>query len=334
MIRINKTLSLFFVLLLSLGGLLVFITEKLSPLITHATYYCQSFINTHMIPIPYYFSVIPITLLFLTLLLSFIKLLVLTGKIQYLRYTLKDKITLDSRVNKVIQSLRLEEKAVVIKSQDKFAYCLGIRTSKIYISTGLISQLSLKEVEAVLRHEQYHLENHDTFTMIIASVAHSLFPFFPLLGDLIKKYKVEREIQADKFAVEKVGSSEPLIFALKKILALPMTNTVAMAAIADQDTLEPRIYSLINKQYTKRQFRLKHLFITLLSTFIVGFVIISPVRATEIHHEEHDVIMFCTDGKCMNSCTSESNLNKLYSEIPSNPKVDGTKSSQPYTSMH
>lgn len=334
MIRINKNLTLFFVLLLSLGGLLVFISQKLSPLITHATYFCQSIISTNMIPIPYYFSVIPIVVLILILTISLIKFFVLTGKIQYLRHKLRDKVTVDVHVNEVIKRLGLEEQAVIITSQDKFAYCLGIRISKIYISTGLISELSLKEVESVLRHEQYHLENHDTFTMIVASVAYSLLPFFPLLGDLIKKYKVEREIQADKFAVEKVGSSEPLIFALKKILAFPMTNTVAMAAIADQDTLEPRIYSLINKQYTKRQFRLKHLFITLLSTFIVGFVIISPVRATEIHHEEHDVIMFCTDGKCMNSCTSESNLNKLYSEIPSNSKVNGTKSSQPYTSMH
>ena len=89
---------------------------------------------------------------------------------------------------------------------------------KIYISTGLLSHLTKKELEAVLRHEQYHLENHDTFTMIVASVAHSLFPFFPLVSDLINKYRIDREIRADKFAVSKIGDQYPLVSVLKNFL--------------------------------------------------------------------------------------------------------------------
>ena len=334
MIKINKNLAIFSGLFLFLGIILFFTIQKLFPLIGHATYYCQSFISTHMIPIPYFLSVIPIAFLFLILIISFIKFFVLTLKIQTLKYSLKGKIAICNPLSNYVTHPGLNDKTVVIQSNEKFAFCLGIRIPKIYISTGLISQLSLGETEAVLRHEQYHLENRDTLTMIIASVAHSLFPFFPLISDLIKKYRVEREIEADKFAISKIGDQYALISALKKLLAFPSVETVALAAIADQDTLEPRIYSLVNKPYIRRQFRIRHFLITLFSSLVFVIIIVLPVNAKEVHHEDHDVLMLCADGECINSCISKKNLNKLYSEIPGGQKISTPDSFQPYTPMH
>lgn len=334
MIRINKNLAIFSGLFLLLGTSLLFTLQKLSPLIGHVTYYCQSIlVEANMIPIPYYLSVIPFILLFIVLAISFIKFLVLSIKVQFLKLRLKGNITVKHETNKLIKHLGLKDQAILVKSDKQFAFCLGVRNPKIYFSTGLASHLTIKELEAVLRHEQYHLENHDTFTMIIASVAHSLFPFFPLVSDLIKKYRIEREIAADKFAVSRIGDQYPLISALKKLLAFPTVESVALAAIADQDTLEPRIYSLVNKPYIRRQFRIRHLLITLFSSAVLAIVLVMPVHAKELHHEDHDVMMLCTDGQCMNSCTSEENLNKLYSEIPST-KTSEPSSSQSYTPAH
>jgi beta-lactamase regulating signal transducer with metallopeptidase domain len=182
-------------------------------------------------------------------------------------------------------------------------------------------------------HEQYHLENYDTFIMIVASVMHSLFPFFPLVGDLINKYRIEREIEADKFAVGKIGDKLVLISALRKLLVFPTVEKAAVAAIADKDTLEPRIYSLVNKPFFQRQFRVRHLLITIFSSLVLITSIVIPVHAEELHHEEHDVVMLCTDGQCMNSCTSESNLNTFYSEIPA-AKSDKYRSLRPDTPSH
>lgn len=286
-----------------------------------------------MIPIPYYLSMVPFALLFVVLAISFIKFFILSFKVQFLKLKLKGNTTVNHDTNKLINRLGLKGKATLIKSDKQFAFCLGVRTPKIYFSTGLVSQLSIKELEAVLRHEQYHLENRDTFIMIVASVAHSLFPFFPLVSDLIKRYRIEREIEADKFAVTKIGDQSSLISALKKLLAFPTIETVAVAAIADQDTLEPRIYSLVNKPYVRRQFRIRHLLITLFSSVVLATILVMPVHAKELHHEEHDVMMLCTDGACMNACTSEKNLNKLYSEIP-NSKTMQSSSSQSFTPAH
>ncbi|MBI2421004.1 MAG: M56 family metallopeptidase [Candidatus Levybacteria bacterium] len=225
------------------------------------------------------------------------------------------KITSKNNITKLIKNLGLEKRTAIISSNEKFAFCLGIKTPKIYISTGLISYLSLKEIEAVLRHEQYHLQNHDTFITVVASIAHFLFPFFPLLDDLIKRYRVEREIAADKFAVKQLGDSYYLLSALRKLLTFPTIGIIPLTAIADQDTLEPRIYSLVNKHYSRKHFRIKHLFITIFSSFVIGFIAIAPVYAKEIHHKEQDLVMFCSaENDCIQSCMDNKNINKLYSD--------------------
>ena len=334
MIRVNKNLAIFSGLFLMLGTLLLFTLEKFSPLIGHITYYCQSIlVDAKMIPIPYYLSTIPFILLFIILAISLIKFSALILKVQFLKLKLKGNITINHDTNMLINRLGLKGKAILVESDKQFAFCLGVRDPKIYFSTSLFYGLSMKELEAVLRHEQYHLENYDSLTMVVASVAHSLLPFFPLVSDLINKYRVDREIQADKFAISKIGDPYPLVSALKKLLAFPTTTTVAVAAIADQDTLEPRIYTLLNKPYARSRFGLKHLFITLFSSLILVTIIAMPVNAKELHHEEHDVLMLCTDGECMNTCTTQKNLNKLYSEIPST-EINKSISSQFYSPSH
>lgn len=336
MIRINKNLVLFSGLFLLLSTIVLFIIHKFSPLIGHVAYYCQSFINTHMIPIPYYLSLIPFVSIFLVLGISFIKFLVLIIKAQFLKHKLRGNRALQNTVSSLTKNLGLENMVILVNSNEKFAFCLGVRSPKIYISTGLIAKLSEKEIEAVLRHEQYHLENHDTFIMIIASAVRAMFPFFPVLGDLIKKYRIEREIKADKFAIERVGEHYSLISALKKLLAFPTVATIPAASIADQDTLEPRIYSLLDKHYTYSQFKIKHILITLFSAFIIGAIIITPVHAKEIHHDKHDVMMLCTaEEECMNSCMSKKNMIKLYSEISAtkNVHIENASIFTPLTSL-
>ncbi|QQS38788.1 M56 family metallopeptidase [Candidatus Woesebacteria bacterium] len=334
MIKINKNLALFSGLFLLLGTLLFYTLQKFSPLLGHVTYYCQSLlIEANMVPIPYYLSIIPFAFLFIILTISIIKFLILYIKVQFLKYKLGGNVFANQKIDKLIMHLGLQDKVSLVKSSKHFAFCLGIRTTKIYISTGLLSQLSVKEVEAVLLHEQYHLENRDTFTMIVASVAHSLFPFFPLVGDLITKYRIDREIAADQYAVKRLGNHYALISALKKLLAFPTVQSVPVAAIADHDTLEPRIYSLVDKPFVKKQFKLKHLLITVFSSLILATIFVVPVHAKELHHEEHDVMMLCADGACMNSCASEKSLNKFYSEIP-NTEVNQPNASQPYTPTH
>lgn len=332
MIRINKHLAYFSLLFLTLGFFLLLITKKFFPFLDHVTYYCTSLINSQIMPVPYYLVLIPFALLFLILAIASIKFIALYAKVYFLRKQLHSAKTVNSSLSKLIEQVGLADKTIVISSNKHYAFCLGINHPKIYISTGLVSQLTNQELKAVLSHEEYHLKNHDTFTMLLASVTYSLFPFFPLIGDLINKYRIEREIQADAYAINRTGDSSALISALKKLLSFPTSPTLAHTAIADHDTLEPRIYSLLHKPYNRRQFRIKHAVITVISAFTLGAIVVGPVYAQEIHHEEHDVVMVCTNGACLNTCTSDNNLNMLY-ELPSSGKVNQSSFSQASSSI-
>lgn len=110
---------------------------------------------------------------------------------QFLKFKLRGSIAIDQNSEKLIENLGLQDKAVLVRSEKQFAFCLGIRTPKIYFSTGLVAQLFIKELEAVLRHEQYHLENYDTFTMIVASVAMATSSVSVVSNSLLlRRYKI------------------------------------------------------------------------------------------------------------------------------------------------
>jgi hypothetical protein len=136
---LNKNLAIFSGLFLLLGTLLLFTFQKFSPLIGHITYYCQSLlIDANMVPIPYYLSIIPIALLFMILAISIIKFFVLNIKVKILKFELRGTVTIDQRSNRLIKRLGLQNKAVLVKSDKQFAFCLGVRTPKIYFSTVLL----------------------------------------------------------------------------------------------------------------------------------------------------------------------------------------------------
>ncbi len=251
--------------------------------------YCQSFISS----IPHYLNIIPPVLLLSLIILLVIRLLTFYFKSQSLK----------SKLSKLIISENKEKKIAVVKSQEKFAFVLGIRRPKIYVSKGLISNLSKEELKAVLLHEHYHLEKRDTFIMLITSIVNSISFLFPILRDVIKNYKISREVEADKFAVIKSGDNRALVSALSKILAAPAISTYYAASIAEHETLEERILALVSKNPKKGRFKLLNLAITFLSLLFIVVIIAMPVYANSL------------SGESASLCADKS-IGKPYSEDP------------------
>lgn len=316
MTRINKNLIIFASLILFLGGSVLISLQKLSPLLSHAIYYCQSIINSISMPIPYYFGAAIFVLAFVFLLIAIIKLFALYIKVQLFRKKLIKNLKSNEGFILLLEKLTLTNKTRLIESEKQFVFCLGIRRPKIYISTNLVNSLTIQELEAVLRHERCHLNNKDTLTMLIASIGESLLPFFPLFSDFLKNFRIEREIQADKEAMQGQGYQEPLISVLKKLLNAPSVATATVPAIADHDTLEPRIRAIVKKDLRFKQFRVKNILISVASIFAMSIIILTPVQAVEVHHMGKDVVMICPhDNTCLNSCKKTyAPTNKNYSE--------------------
>jgi len=316
MIKINKNLFVFSGLIFLLGISSLVFLQKFLPLVSHTAYYCQSFINSLSLPIPYYLGAIPFLLFSIFFCIAIIKLSVIYIKVRFLRKNLIRNLKSNISFTLLLKKLGLDYKTYLIENEKHFAFCLGILHPKIYISTSLIKILKIKELEAVLRHERYHLDNRDTITMLIASIGESLLPFFPLLSDILQNYRIEREIRADAEAILGQGGERHLISVLKKLLSTPSLALATTAAIADHDTLEPRINALIKKDFRFRQFKVKHIFISLVSVFVMSVITLTPVHAVEVHHMGKDVMMICPQNdECLNSCKKEYSIQrKNYSE--------------------
>jgi beta-lactamase regulating signal transducer with metallopeptidase domain len=318
MIKLNKYLLVFGGLIIILGASSLLFLEKLIPFARHASYSCQSFINSFSIPKSHYVGAIPFVIFSIFLGIAVIKVLVILVRAYLLKRKLKIANRIEPSLRVLLEKLKITDQTNLVKNKKMFAFCMGIRNPKIYLSTTLVNKLSSQELEAVLRHERYHLNNRDTLTMLVASFAQSLLPFFPLLSDFIQDFRIEREIKADAESIKGLGSKKPLIGALKKLLSTPSIPLLAIASIGDQETLEPRIKVLFNNDAYIKLLNWKNIIISLCSAFVIGAIAISPVQAYEVHHQGRDVMMICTSGEsCFNSCTSENHFNKLYSVNPS-----------------
>lgn len=303
---------MFSILILLLGIFSFVFLQKLLPLASHTIYYCQSFLNSLSMPIPYYFGAIPLLLFFIFIAVAAVKLLIIYTKVQLSKKNLMKNCKSNTSFTMVLKKLQLTGKTYLIESDKQFAFCLGIRHPRIYVSTSLVNILTIQELEAVLRHERYHLNHKDTLTMLIASIGQSLLPFFPLISDFLHNYRIEREIRADAQAIQGLGDEKPLISVLKKLLTTPSLATATASAIADRDTLEPRIRALVKKDLRFKKFKALHIFISLCSVFIMAAITLAPVHAVEMHHMGEDITMICPyESSCMNACKQEYSTEKV-----------------------
>lgn len=306
MIYRNKNFHTFFSLAAFLGAIVVTATQKSFPLFHHTLYYCQTFIRSLSIHIPYQISRIFPIMLVVLLGIASLKLLFVFIQTYHLRKKLVSQSTQLHTLQELLAKLELTQKTYIVENDKPFAYCFGVRNPKIYISTATVSLMNNKELEAIFLHEKYHIDNKDTFTMLLASICQSLFPFFPLLTDLLHNYRIEREIKADQNAIDKLGSSQPLISVLRKLLIQPSFVLSNAPAIADHDTLEPRIKVLMKKDFEFKKFRRMNIFLSLISVFVLLFIVLSPVHAIEVHESGEDFMMVCPSGKeCVASCTEQ-----------------------------
>ena len=106
----------------------------------------------------------------------------------------------------------------VVDDARPLALCYGLRCPRVCISTGLITLLSPLELEAVLLHEHHHRLQYEPLRMLIAETMATTLFFAPLLQELLGRYLVLKEVEADHAAVTTQGTVGPLAGALYKIL--------------------------------------------------------------------------------------------------------------------
>ena len=300
--RVNKYILLFTGTILLLSSSLMFIGQKLPKLLSHATYYCQSTLLSFLTPIPPQLVLLPFVIIAFIALIAIAQLVHTVIKVQSIKKSLIKNAGENKKLTKLLGELQLKDKTYLINDNNPFAFCLGVINPNIYISTALLQLVSREELKVVLHHEEYHLNNRDTLTMMVGSFGKSLFPFFPILSDFIKHYRIEREVRADREAVERSGNKNVLASALRKLLSSTSPVPAFAPAIIEYDTIEPRIAAITNHSTSRfKGYKILNIIISFAFIVIVGFTLFGPVHMMHMNAQDHHIIMLhAYEDTCLN----------------------------------
>ncbi|WNC15972.1 M56 family metallopeptidase [Brevibacillus brevis] len=141
-------------------------------------------------------------------------------------------LNLDERQTARINGVYRAGKAnvYVVNCREPLAFTVGLRRSRIVLSTGLLSLLDERELAAVIHHEAYHEKHADPLKVFFLSLLANVFWYLPVLKHIHSHYKVVRELLADRHAMEQTGGMADLGGALLKLLRKRQPASVLQAA--------------------------------------------------------------------------------------------------------
>jgi Zn-dependent protease with chaperone function len=152
-----------------------------------------------------------------------------------------------------------------------FAAQIGFWKSQLMISQGLLDQLSPAQIEAVLAHEQAHVQYRDTFWFFWLGWLRQLTVWMPNTERLWQELLLLRELRADRWAAERVDGlllAESLLQMAQAPL-LNFDNGMDAGMIgASSSRLEERIEALLGEAELVQPADRAHLAWWLLLSFV------------------------------------------------------------------
>lgn len=209
-----------------------------------------------------------------------------------------------SLIKKLSLKHNLQGKIRVVIDKKPFAFCLGFFHPKIFISTGMIKIMKKSEVEMILLHEKYHLIKNHTRTLFIFNFLKYLFIFFPVISDVIDSFIKQKEVLADRYGIAYIGNNYSIISAFKKLLNYQTPNIPVLnfgVSFTNLNTLEYRIKTLKGKKPKAISFKLKNIFISILTLFILLSIPLFFRQTTQAHEKETTSTCF-KEHSCQTNC--------------------------------
>ena len=175
-------------------------------------------------------------------------------------------------IQKLSLKHNLQGKIKVVVDKQPFAFCLGLLHPQILVSTKMIRIMKKSELEMILLHEKYHLINKDTRIIFIFNFFKHMLIFFPIVSDIIDGLIKQKETLADQYGVTRMGNNNSIVSAFRKLLSyqtqkMPVLNFGV--SFTNINTLEYRIETLKGKKPKAISFKLKNIFVSILTLFIL-----------------------------------------------------------------
>ncbi|MGH2797814.1 MAG: M56 family metallopeptidase [Thermoleophilaceae bacterium] len=124
------------------------------------------------------------------------------------------------------------------------AYCRGLLRPEVWISSGALSVLKPRELEAVLRHEAFHRRQRDPLRILLGRVLSQLFFALPLIRLLAARFEVAKELDADRTAVRAQGTIRHLASALHALGRHPLPLVASEVAVGAWSLSRARVDQL------------------------------------------------------------------------------------------
>ena len=308
--RINYSFYVLALSALAVSSIVIALLNKISPLfISKTLFLCQKFItpvtnlfiSDVMFELPRLLPnafILAIGVVLGTGLLSFLLQLGRTHLL--LRKLLINRVNIPKDLVRVVATLGLTNKVILVNDNNLFSFCCGVFPPYIVVTTGLIASLTDKELEAVLLHEQSHLVSRDPVKVLIGKTFSSMFFFLPIFRELHKNIEAVNELLADQWTINHQQKSTFLRGALKKILVTPQVNLNFVSNVSGPDYFEIRIHRLVNPRI-KHKFRLSlvSLVTTFLFIFVSWFLLQTPVSAFHMDSQSNiPAHSFIPEKKC------------------------------------
>ena len=92
--------------------------------------------------------------------------------------------------------------ALVIDDERPHAFCAGLLSPRVYVTSGALAILDDSALEAVLAHERHHARRRDPLRLATSRVLTRAMFFLPALGELDRGQQALAEMSADESAIE------------------------------------------------------------------------------------------------------------------------------------
>lgn len=191
---------------------------------------------------PWWLTTLAITVITVTTLLVGLMAAVFIGQ---LRRSRQQEQALYQQSIEVVFDERLGGLINVVESKKLFAMTIGFFKPSIYVSRGLLQQLTSSERQAVLDHERAHQQAYDPLITALISAVSTVFRFLPGARDWMSAAYSLRELAADAVATDGYRQTEALASAFVKL-----STTSVHPAISAFSPNTDRLEKLLNHQWT------------------------------------------------------------------------------------
>jgi hypothetical protein len=93
------------------------------------------------------------------------------------------------------------EDALVLDDPRPQAFCAGLLSPHVYVTSGALAILDAPALNAVLMHERHHARRRDPLRLATSRVLARAMFFLPVVGDLGRRQQTLAEIEADESVV-------------------------------------------------------------------------------------------------------------------------------------